>query len=185
VTDSKQVSTSFFSGKSSMIVLSTGALSFVRENAKFDYDVAFIPRNVRNAVPIGGASLVSFKGTTPEQKKAAWTFISWLTSPEKIGHWSRFTGYFSPRQTAYDLPEMKEFIARNPDALRAVEQLKHAQPWIATYNTVGVRKAVEDQMQALLGDPSLSVDEAAAKAQRDADELMKPYIDKTAGALVN
>jgi len=185
VTDSKQVSTSFFSGKSSMIVLSTGALSFVRENAKFDYDVAFIPRNVRNAVPIGGASLVSFKGTTPEQKKAAWTFISWLTSPAKIGHWSRFTGYFSPRQTAYDLPEMKEFIARNPDALRAVEQLQYAQPWIATYNTVGVRKAVEDQMQALLGDPSLSVDEAAAKAQRDADELMKPYIDKTAGALVN
>jgi len=185
VTDSKQVSTSFFTGKTSMIVLSTGALSFVRENAKFAYDVAFLPRNVRNAVPIGGASLVSFKGTTPEQKKAAWTFISWLTAPDKIGHWSRFTGYFSPRQTAYDLPEMKQFIAANPDALRAVEQLRYSQPWIATYNTVGVRKAVEDQMQALLSDAGLSVDEAAAKAQKDADELMQPYIEKTAGALIN
>ncbi len=185
VTNSKQVSTSFFSGKSSMIVLSTGALSFVRENAKFAYDVAFIPRNVRHAVPIGGASLVSFKGTTDAQKKAAWSFISWLTAPEKIGHWSRFTGYFSPRQTAYDLPEMKEFIQKNPDALRAVDQLKYAQPWIATYNTVGVRKAVEDQMQALLSDPGLSIDDAAAKAQLDADELMKPYIEKTAGALIN
>lgn len=180
VTDSKAVSTAFFAGKSSMIVLSTGALSFVRDNAKFDYDVAFMPRNVRNSVPIGGASLVSFKGTTPEQKAAAWDFISWLVSPEKQGHWSRFTGYFAPRQTAYDLPEMVDFVKANPDALRAVEQLEFAGPWIATYNTVAVRKAVEDEMQALLSDKDLSIDEAAARAQQNANEILKPYVDETA-----
>lgn len=180
VTDSKAVSTAFFAGKSSMIVLSTGALSFVRENATFDYDVAFMPRNVRNSVPIGGASLVSFKGTTPEQKAAAWTFISHLVSREVIGGWSRFTGYFAPRQTAYDLPEMKKFVANNPDALRAVEQLKFAGPWIATYNTVAVRKAVEDEMQALLSDPELSIDESAARAQKNADEILAPYVAETA-----
>lgn len=185
VTDSKRVSTAFFSQKASMIVLSTGALSFVRNNAKFDYGVAFVPRNVRNAVPIGGASLVSFKGTTDAQKKAAWTFMSWLSSPEKIGHWSRFTGYFSPRKTAYDLPVMKTFIAKHPDALKAVEQLKFAQPWIATYNTVGVRKAIEDQMQALLSDPSLSVKDAVKKAQKKADEIMQPYNEKMAEKLIN
>lgn len=180
VTDAKTVSTAFFSGKASMIVLSTGALSFVRDNAKFDYDVAFIPRNVRNSVPIGGASLVSFKGTTPAQKAAAWDFIAWLTAPKNIGHWSRFTGYFSPRKTAYDLPEMIDFVKTHPDALRAVEQLKFAGPWIATYNTVAVRKAVEDEMQALLSNASLSVDEAAARAQKNADDILKPYVDKTA-----
>ncbi|MEO9960336.1 MAG: ABC transporter substrate-binding protein, partial [Nisaea sp.] len=180
VTNSKQVSTSFFSGKASMIVLSTGALTFVRENAKFDYDVAFMPRNIRNSVPIGGASLVSFKGTTDAQKKGAWEFISWLTSPEKIGHWSRFTGYFAPRQTAYDLPEMKKFTAEHPDALRAVEQLAYAGPWIATYNTVAVRKAVEDEMQALLSDPELTFREAAARAQKNADAVLAPYAEQTA-----
>lgn len=180
VTNSKQVSTSFFSGKASMIVLSTGALSFVRDNAKFDYDVAFMPRNVINAVPIGGASLVSFKGTTKEQKAAAWDFISWLTSAEKLGHWSRFTGYFAPRMTAYDLPAMKEFTQKNPDALTAVAQLQYAGPWIATYNTVAVRKAVEDEMQALLSDPALSVDEAAARAQKNANEILLPYAKETA-----
>ncbi len=180
VTDSKAVSTNFFAGKASMIVLSTGALSFVRENATFDYDVAFMPRNVRNAVPIGGASLVSFKGTTPEQKAAAWAFISHLVSPEVQGRWSRFTGYFAPRMAAYDMDEMKEFVAQNPDALRAVEQLQFAGPWIATYNTVAVRKAVEDEMQALLGDADLSVDEAAARAQANANEILKPYVDETA-----
>ena len=180
VTDSKAVSTAFFAGKASMIVLSTGALSFVRDNAKFDYDVAFIPRNVRNSVPIGGASLVTFKGTTPEQKAAAWDFISHLTSPEVIGGWSRFTGYFSPRQTAYELPEMIEFVKNNPDALRAVEQLEFAGPWIATYNTVAVRKAVEDEMQALLSDPELTIDEAAARAQKNANEILAPYVNETA-----
>lgn len=180
VTDSKAVSTAFFAGRSSMIVLSTGALSFVRENAPFEYGVAFMPRNVRNSVPIGGASLVSFKGTTPEQKAAAWDFISWLTSAEVLGGWSRFTGYFAPRMTAYDLPEMQEFVAANPDALRAVEQLAFAGPWIATYNTVAVRKAVEDEMQALLSDPELSVDEAAARAQANADAILAPYVEATA-----
>lgn len=180
VTDSKAVSTNFFAGKSSMIVLSTGALSFVRDNAKFDYGVAFMPRNVRNSVPIGGASLVSFKGTSEAQKRAAWQFISWLTSPEKIGHWSRFTGYFSPRMTAYDLPEMKDFVAKHPDAMRAIDQLKYAGPWIATYNTVAVRKAVEDEMQALLSDANLSVEEAAERAQKNANEILKAYAAKTA-----
>ncbi|UUX48848.1 ABC transporter substrate-binding protein [Nisaea acidiphila] len=183
VTNSKQVSTAFFSGKASMIVLSTGALTFVRENAKFDYDVAFMPRNIRNSVPIGGASLVSFKGTTNTQKKAAWSFISWLTSAEKIGHWSRFTGYFAPRKTAYDLPEMKKFVSEHPDALRAVEQLAYAGPWIATYNTVAVRKAVEDEMQALLSDPELTFREAAARAQENADKVLAPYAEQTALSL--
>ena len=41
-----------------MMMLSTGSLTYVRDNAKFNYKVAFIPRNVRNAVPIGGASLI-------------------------------------------------------------------------------------------------------------------------------
>lgn len=180
VTDGKAVSTAFFAGQASMIVLSTGALSFVRENATFDYDVAFIPRNVRNSVPIGGASLVSFKGTSDAQKEAAWKFISHLVSPEVIGGWSRFTGYFAPRQTAYELPEMKEFVANNPDALRAVEQLEFAGPWIATFNTVAVRKAVEDEMQALLSDPELTVDEAAARAQKNANEILAPYVAETA-----
>ncbi|MEM6849807.1 MAG: extracellular solute-binding protein, partial [Pseudomonadota bacterium] len=180
VTDAKAVSTNFFAGNSSMIVLSTGALSFVRENADFDYGGAVMPRNVRNSVPIGGASLVTFKGTTDAQKAAAWDFISHLTSKETLGHWSRFTGYFSPRQTVYDLPEMKEFTAANEDALRAVEQLEFAGPWIATYNTVAVRKAVEDEMQALLSDPDLSVHDAAARAQENANEILAPYVNDTA-----
>ena len=142
------VSTSFISGNASMMMLSTGSLTFVRDNAKFSYKVAFIPRNVRNAVPIGGASLIVPAGLKADKQKAAWTLIKWMTSPEKSGWWSRATGYFAPNMAAYKTPDMVEFLNKNPDAKTAVEQLDVAKPWFATYKTVPVRKTLEDEVQA-------------------------------------
>ncbi len=137
------VSTAFLSGQAAMMLLSTGSLTHVRENAKFPYKVAFVPRNVRNAVPIGGASLVAPKGLDEAKRKAGWTLIKWLTSPEKSGWWSRATGYFAPNVAAYRVPEMIEFLSRNPDAKIAIDQLAYAKPWFATFKTVAVRKAID------------------------------------------
>jgi sn-glycerol 3-phosphate transport system substrate-binding protein len=114
VSDANACTSAFFAGHTGMMVLSTGSLSFVRENMKTPYRVAFMPRNLRNAAPIGGASLILPKGNSPERQAAAWTLISWLTSPEIAGEWSRFTGYFAPRKAAYDLPEMKEYLQQHP-----------------------------------------------------------------------
>jgi sn-glycerol 3-phosphate transport system substrate-binding protein len=169
----------FFGGQAAMIVTSTGSLSFIRQNMKTPYKVAFIPRNVRNAVPIGGASLIIPKGNSPERIDAAWKMIKWLTSPEISGGWSRFTGYFAPRKAAYDLPEMKEFLDKNPDAKVALEQLAYAKPWFATYNTVAVRKALEDEVQAVLSGKETPA-EAVKKAQANADALLKGYVQATA-----
>jgi sn-glycerol 3-phosphate transport system substrate-binding protein len=141
--------------------------------------VAFLPKAVRNAAPIGGASLILPKGNTPERQAAAWTLISWLTSPETAGEWSRFTGYFSPRKAAYDLPEMQQFMTDHPDAKIALDQLKFAVPWFDTFNTVAVRKAMEDQVQAILSGKIAPAD-ACAAAQKAADELLRPYVEQTA-----
>ncbi|TAJ37201.1 MAG: ABC transporter substrate-binding protein [Reyranella sp.] len=168
VVEAGGVSTSFFAGKASMMLLSTGSLSFIRENMKAPYEVAFVPKNVRNAVPIGGASLVMFNGQSEDSKKAGWKFIKWLSSADTLGGWSRFTGYFSPRKSAYDTAEMKAFIAKNPDAKVALEQLPYAKPWFATYQTVAVRKALEDEIQAMMN------------GKKKADELMRPYVEQTA-----
>ena len=179
VVEGGAVTTNFLAGKTSMILLSTGSLSFIRNNMKMHYNVAFVPMNVRNAVPIGGGSLVMFKGQSPEQKAASWKFAKWLSSAENLGSWSRFSGYFAPRKSSYDLPEMKAFLAKNPDAKVAIEQLKYAQPWFATYQTVAVRKALEDEMQAVLNGKK-KAPEAIKEAQKNADALMKPYVDQTA-----
>ncbi|WP_218578221.1 extracellular solute-binding protein [Vineibacter terrae] len=179
VVDSGAVSTAFFAGKASMILQSTGSLSFIRENMKSAYSVAFVPRKVRNAVPIGGASLVMFKGQSEASQEAGWKFIRWLSSTEVLAGWSRFIGYFAPRKSAYDMPEMKAFIARHPDAKVALDQLAYAQPWFATYQTVAVRKALEDEMQAVLNGKK-KADQAVKDAQRKADELLRPYVEQTA-----
>jgi sn-glycerol 3-phosphate transport system substrate-binding protein len=162
-----------------MMVLSTGSLSFVRDNMKTPYRVAFMPRNLRNAAPIGGASLILPKGNSPERQAAAWTLISWLTSPEIAGEWSRFTGYFAPGKAAYDLPEMKEYLQQHPDAKVALDQLQYAVPWFDTYNTVAVRKAMEDQVQAILSGKTTPAD-AVQTGQKNADELLRPYVEETA-----
>jgi len=157
------------------VLLSTGSLSFVRDNMKSPYKVAFLPKNIRNAAPIGGASLILPKGNTPEREAAAWTLIS----PEIAGEWSRFTGYFAPRKAAYNLPDMQKFLADHPDAKIALDQLKYAVPWFDTFNTVAVRKAMEDQVQAILSAKTNPAD-AVIAAQKAADELLRPYVEQTA-----
>ena len=179
VSDANACTSAFFAGRLGMILLSTGSLSFVRDNMKTPYKVAFLPKSVRNAAPIGGASLILPKGNTPERQAAAWTLISWLISPETAGEWSRFTGYFAPRKAAYDLPEMQKFLGEHPDAKIALDQLKFAVPWFDTFNTVAVRKAMEDQVQALFSAKTSPAD-AVAAAQKAADELLRPYVEQTA-----
>jgi sn-glycerol 3-phosphate transport system substrate-binding protein len=179
VSDANGCTSALFAGKTGMILLSTGSLSFVRDNMKTPFRVAFQPRGLRNAAPIGGASLILPKGNSPERQEAAWTLIQWLTSPEIAGEWSRFTGYFAPRQAAYDLPEMKQYLEQHPDAKVALDQLKYAVPWFDTFNTVAVRKAMEDQVQAILSGKTTPA-EAVVAAQKTADELMRPYVEQTA-----
>jgi sn-glycerol 3-phosphate transport system substrate-binding protein len=61
----------------------------------------------------------------------------------------------------------------------ALDQLAYARGWFATYNTVGVRKALEDGVQAVLSGKA-TPEAAMATAQKQADELMKPYVEQTA-----
>jgi sn-glycerol 3-phosphate transport system substrate-binding protein len=179
VSDANACTSAFFAGRLGMMMLSTGSLSFVRDNMKSPYKVAFLPKSVRNAAPIGGASLILPKGNSPERQAAAWTLIKWLTSPEIAGEWSRFTGYFAPRKAAYDLPEMRKYLEEHPDAKVALDQLQYAVPWFDTYNTVAVRKAMEDQVQAILSGKTTPAN-AIAVAQKNADELLHPYVEETA-----
>lgn len=185
VLNSKQISAAFFSGKLGMAMLSTGALGFMRENSKdFELGVAMLPAKEQRAVPIGGASLVSFKGINDAQKKAAYQFLTYLVSPEVNGAWSRFTGYFSPRKASYDTPKMKAYLQQDPRAAIALEQLKYAHPWYSTWETVAVRKAMENQLAAVVNDAKVTPEAAVQAAQKEADALMKPYVDKTALAEV-
>jgi len=79
---------------------------------------------------------------------------------------------------------MKTFIAENPDAKVALDQLQYAQSWFATYNTVAVRKALEDEVQAVIAGKKKPA-EALKAAQAKADDIMRPYVEQTALNLPN
>ena len=175
VTEGREVGAAFFAGKASMVMLSTGSLTAVRNNAKFKYNVAFIPKNVRYKAALGGAFMVMMKGLDPDKKKAAWHFLKWLTNAENLARWSQFTGYFAPRKSSWDLPDMKKFAADHPDSMVGLKQLQlYGYPILQVYNSIAVRKAIEDQMQALLNNKT-TVEKAAADAQKTANEIMAPY----------
>ena len=135
---------------------------------------------VRNLTTIGGAAMtVMKKDRSPEERKAVWKFLSWMTSPENLAEWSRKSGYSSPRKSSYDVPEHIDWGKKYPETLKVLEPLKCcAYPQFQVYKGVAVRKAIEDQAQAVMTGKK-SIEEALKAAQKNANEIMKPYIDAT------
>jgi sn-glycerol 3-phosphate transport system substrate-binding protein len=71
----------FFEKKVAMMYTTTGNLTNVKANAKFDFGVAMIPGNKRKGSPTGGGNFYIFKKATPAQQEAAFKFIKWMTEP--------------------------------------------------------------------------------------------------------
>lgn len=176
VTDAKAGTAQFLSGKVGMIVLSTGALGYIRSHAtRFKLGVAFVPGNVRRAVPIGGGSLVMFKKISARRRKAAWIFMQWMEKPAQLGRWSRFTGYFAPTKAAYQVPTMQTYLHQHPSASVALHQLKFAKSWFAPYNVLEIRRGLVNNMQAVLtGRMKPAV--AARRSQKQAQQILAPYV---------
>ena len=91
---------------------------------------------------------------------AAWARVAMTTSRDG-------------RKAAYDLPEMKEYLQQHPDAKVALDQLQYAVPWFDTNNTVAVRKAMEDQVQAILSGKTTPAD-AVQTAQKNTRRTVAP-----------
>ena len=94
----------FIEGRAAMMFHSTGNLTNVKNNAKFDFGVAMLPARKQRGSATGGGSIYIFKKSTPEQLDASYKFVKWMTSAEQAARWSIATGYVAPRQDAWDLP---------------------------------------------------------------------------------
>src|SRR5437763_4684636 len=69
----------FFEKKVAMVWTTTGNLTNVRTNAKFDFGVAMLPAGKQRGSPTGGGNFYLFKKSTPAQREAALKFIKWAT----------------------------------------------------------------------------------------------------------
>ncbi|GEN30113.1 sn-glycerol 3-phosphate transport system substrate-binding protein [Cerasibacillus quisquiliarum] len=173
VLDWNTVPTDFIEGKTAMMLSTTGNLTNVKNNANFEFGVAFLPGKERLATPTGGGNFYIFKDIPEERQLAAMEFIKWIAQPERAAEWSIDTGYIATRQSSYETPELKEYTESFPQALTAMEQLEHAHKEISVYEQGKIIKILQDAIQAAINGDDVS--EALDKAQEQAEELLKPY----------
>jgi len=171
------VPSDFISGKAAMMFHTTGNLTKVKNEAAFDFGVAFLPANNQYGSPTGGGNLYVFKDIPERNKEAAVKFIEFLTQPERVAQWSIDTGYVGTTKASYETEALKQYVADFPEAAVARDQLEFANSELSTYQNGQVTKIFNDNIQAaLLG--TLSAKEALAKSQEQADGILKPFQSK-------
>ena len=164
----------FLEQKTAIMWHSTGNLTTVKNNAKFDFGVAMLPAKQRRGTPTGGGNFYIFKKSSDEEKAAALKLVKFLTQPERTAEWSIKTGYLGTRADAYATPALQSYVKEFPPAAVARDQLKFATAELSTYQTGRVRKLLDDAIQAtLIG--SKSPKEALGGAQKQAERLLKRY----------
>jgi sn-glycerol 3-phosphate transport system substrate-binding protein len=164
----------FFERKTAMMWTTTGNLTNVRNNAKFDFGVAMLPAGKRRGSPTGGGNFYIFKKSTPAQQAASLRFIKWMTSPKRAAEWGVDTGYVAVRPDAWETPEMKKYVAAFPAAAVARDQLPYAVAELSTHENQRVTKALNDGLQAALTGAKTPA-EAMKDAQAEAERILRPY----------
>jgi sn-glycerol 3-phosphate transport system substrate-binding protein len=164
----------FVEGKTAIMWHTTGNLTAVKDSAKFPFGVAMLPASKQRGSPTGGGNWYIFKKSTSAERKSAFEFIKWITSPERTADWSIATGYVATRADAYETPKLNTYVGEFPQAAVARDQLKFATPELSTFQTGRVRKGLDDAIQAALTG-SKTPAEALKAAQAEAERLLRPY----------
>ncbi len=164
----------FMEKKAAMIWTTTGNLTNIRSNAKFDFGVAMLPTGKKRGSPTGGGNFYIFKKATPAQQEAAFKFAKWLTQPERAAKWGIETGYVAVSPAAWDTTALKKYAAEFPPAAVARDQLQYAVAELSTHDNQRVTKAFNDGLQAALTG-SKTAEAAMKDAQREAERLLKSY----------
>ena len=162
----------FFEKKMAMMWTTTGNLTNVKNNAKFDFGVAMLPAGKVRGSPTGGGNFYVFAKSTPAQKDAAFKFIKWVTTPQRAAQWGIDTGYVAVRADAFDTPVMKTYVGGFPAAAVARDQLPYAKAELSTHDNQRVTKALNDALQAALTGTK-PADQALKDAQRESERILR------------
>ena len=164
----------FMEKKVAMIWTTTGNLTNIRTNAKFDFGVAMLPEGKRRGSPTGGGNFFIFKKAAGAEQEGAYKFAKWLTQPERAAQWSIDTGYVAVSPAAYETPALKKYAADFPPALVARDQLPFAVAELSTHDNQRVTKALNDGLQAALTGTK-TPEQAMKDAQAEATRLLRSY----------
>ena len=174
----------FAAGQTAMTFDSTAVLRSLLTQAggRFEIGTGYFPKPASAASGgsiVGGASVWILKNRPPAEQQAAWEFVKFISAPPQQAAWYAGTGYFPIRRDAYREPVAQETLAKNPQFLTAISELRSSPINRATQGALlGVfpeaRQRVEDAIEATaLGRkaPKQALDDAA----REIDQAIAGY----------
>jgi sn-glycerol 3-phosphate transport system substrate-binding protein len=175
----------FITGQVGMIRQSTAIQGFIGDAVDFDWGFAMLPAGpAGRAVTHGGGNVAITTNATPEQREAAWTFLSWLTAPEQSAEYHMATGYMPSSPEVLEMPEVQAFHEEYPSWLVSVDQLEFARPTSCVVVNTGAiyHNVMTEAIERVIinnEDPQAVLDRAAEELQfeidrrRDAGELIE------------
>ncbi|HKX18630.1 MAG TPA: ABC transporter substrate-binding protein [bacterium] len=174
----------FAAGQTAMTFDSTAVLRSLLTQAggRFEIGTGYLPKPPSAASGgsiVGGASVWILKNRPPAEQQAAWEFVKFISAPPQQAAWYAGTGYFPIRRDAYREPAAQETLAKNPQFLTAISELRSSPINRATQGALlGVfpeaRQHVEDAIEAaVLGRKTAkpALDDAA----REIDQAIAGY----------
>lgn len=174
----------FAAGQTAMTFDSTAVLRSLLTQAggQFEIGTGYFPKPasaVEGGSIVGGASVWILKNRPAAEQQAAWEFVKFISAPPQQAAWYAGTGYFPIRRDAYRDPLAQQTLAKNPQFLTAVSELRSSPINRATQGALlGVfpeaRQRVEDAIEAtVLGRKSAK--QALDDAAREIDQAIGAY----------
>lgn len=166
----------FAAGKTAMIIHSSGSLSGILKNARFQVGVMAVPgKSAGKAASVpGGGNIYLTPGHSDAEKKAAIKFAAFLLDPERVSAFSRATGYIPYRKAALDAASWQEYAATVPQAMDIAKAMDAAQAELSTQALAQVRTVFHKYLQAAFNG-EMEAAAAMAQAQAEATKILADY----------
>src|SRR5713101_9602593 len=182
--DNAGATNAFNAGKTAMYIESSASLrgSINAIAGKFQVGTGLYPRPDGKPATggniIGGASLYIMKSRPPAEQQAAWEFVKYAMTPAVQAQWQSDTGYYPIVKKAYDLGPSKDWSAKYPQFLTAVNQIRNSPQNRATNGAVvGVMPQARARTQKMI--ESVLLGQATSQQALDAAATdMNDQIDK-------
>ena len=167
----------FLQGKVGMVQSSCASLSYMDTLIKFDLGMAPLPVGKRKSVILAGTNAVIFAKASPEEQRAAWLFLKWMSEPEQTARWSSASSYLPIRYSALNKEVMQAKLKHYRGLEQVIFQLEYAELEPQTSGWVTGRKILESEAleKALRGEtePGVALEEAARKVDTELDKLKR------------
>lgn len=178
----------FQSGLYAMMTASTSSMasvvSKIQNTGTFEVGVADLPRvdaSSTKGTGIGGSAVYVFDAKNNNKRLGAWDFLKYLASPEVSGDWFMNTGYYAMNSKAYDLPEVKDFLQKNPlynSILEIADNSKdypdYLEPWIPSFTDIDTM--VQNEI-IKLSDGSQDKETTISNIDKKVNITLKDYLD--------